>query len=99
VTDLPVVSVSAEAEAAGKGEGERTYHVEVRPRDGSTSHTVEVPVGLAAELGWADGSEEELVRRSFLFLLAREEASSILRRFRLDVISTYFPEYSREIRP
>lgn len=78
--------------------GSGTYLVEVRAGGASTSHTVEMPPGLAVDLGWGDDGEEELVRRSFLFLLAREPAGSILRQFRLDVIGNYFPEYAREIR-
>ena len=37
----------------------------------------------------------DLVRRSFVFLLAREPKTSILRRFELLVIARYFPEYER----
>jgi len=42
-------------------------------------------------------STEELVSRSFDFLLAREPNTSILRSFDLAVISRYFPEYERVI--
>jgi bifunctional DNA-binding transcriptional regulator/antitoxin component of YhaV-PrlF toxin-antitoxin module len=63
----------------------------------TTSHTVTVPPRLPAALGWAPGREAELVRRSFEFLLEREPATSILRRFRLDVIGDYFPEYRDEM--
>jgi hypothetical protein len=38
---------------------------------------------------------EELIERSFEFLLEREPNTSILRRFDLPVIQTYFPEYER----
>jgi hypothetical protein len=72
--------------------------VEVRDADGSTNHTVEVPDGLADELGWGEADEADLVRESFAFLLEREPPSAILRRFRLDVIGRYFPEYQREMR-
>lgn len=41
---------------------------------------------------------EDLVRRSFEFLLDREPAGSILRRFNLSVIETYFPEYDELFR-
>jgi hypothetical protein len=41
----------------------------------------------------------ELVRRSFEFLLDRESKESILRSFDLPVISRYFPDYERTIRP
>jgi hypothetical protein len=37
------------------------------------------------------------VRRSFEFLLAREDNTSILREFDLSTIERYFPEYPRQI--
>jgi len=40
---------------------------------------------------------EELVRKSFEFLLAREPKESILLRFNLRDVSRYFPEYEKEI--
>ena len=47
---------------------------------------------------WGQGAPgreavEDLVRRSFEFLLEREPATSILRTFDLSVIQRYFPEY------
>ncbi|MGB6200235.1 MAG: hypothetical protein WBF35_11860 [Candidatus Acidiferrales bacterium] len=41
---------------------------------------------------------QQLVRRSFEFLLKREPKESILARFDLAVIARYFPEYENEIR-
>ena len=79
-------------------EGEESFRVEVRSGGVTTSHTVDVPRGLAEELGWGEAGEADLVRESFAFLLEREPASSILRRFNLDVIGRYFPEYPSEIR-
>jgi hypothetical protein len=43
-------------------------------------------------------SAEELVRRSFEFLLEREPKESILAEFDLGVIRQYFAEYEREIK-
>lgn len=40
---------------------------------------------------------EELVKKSFAFLLKREPEDSILREFDLQDISKYFPEYEKEI--
>lgn len=40
---------------------------------------------------------EELVRRSFEFLLQREDKGSILRRFDLMEIARYFPEYEETL--
>lgn len=50
--------------------------------------------------GQAGGKEgpEELVRRSFKFLLEREPKESILREFNLRVINTYFPEYEKSLK-
>jgi hypothetical protein len=41
---------------------------------------------------------EELVRKSFEFLLERESNASILPSFDLPVIGHYFPEYENTIR-
>jgi hypothetical protein len=43
-------------------------------------------------------SREELIRRSFHFLLERESNTSILSAFDLPVIGHYFPEYEDTIR-
>jgi bifunctional DNA-binding transcriptional regulator/antitoxin component of YhaV-PrlF toxin-antitoxin module len=72
-----------------------SFDVEVREGAITTSHTVTVPPRLPETLGWAAGRESELVRQSFEFLLEREPATSILRRFSLDVIGDYFPDYTR----
>jgi len=66
-----------------------------------TSHTVAVKRADAER--WAGGTEpgdvQDLVLRSFEFLLEREPAGSILRTFDLATIQRYFPEYDRLIRP
>jgi hypothetical protein len=59
---------------------------------------VSVPAGFAASLGCSRVAPGELVRASFEFLLEREPATSILRKFSLDVVSRYFPGYPAEIR-
>ena len=74
-----------------------TYQVEVRAGAARTSHSVTVPATLAPSLGWALDATAALVHSSFEFLLEREPATSILRRFSLDVIGDYFPEYRREM--
>jgi hypothetical protein len=62
----------------------------------------DVTVSAAALSRWARGSSrsdvEDLVRRSFEFLLKREPPASILRRFDLSVIESYFPEYDEIFR-
>jgi hypothetical protein len=58
-----------------------------------------VPVSRAdlARLAPGASDPEDLVRRSFAFLLEREPKESILRRFELPLIGRYFPEYERTI--
>ena len=43
-------------------------------------------------------TEEELIKKSFRFLLKRESKESILSKFNLKVIKKYFPEYEEEIK-
>lgn len=63
----------------------------------ATEHTVTVPAEYANAI--APGlDEEELLRRSFQFLLQREPNTSILRSFELPVIERYFPEYRTVIK-
>ncbi|HXW38798.1 MAG TPA: hypothetical protein VEJ44_03810 [Acidimicrobiales bacterium] len=84
--------------AIGQGD-DGSYVVEVQtPTGASTRHHVTVPPGYPAEIGCEGVAGEELVRASFGFLLEREPATAILRRFRLDQIESYFPEYRREMR-
>ena len=71
-----------------------TFDVEVRDGVITSSHTVTVPPHLPGALGWPPGREELLVRASFEFLLDHEPATSILRRFSLEVIGDYFPDYT-----
>jgi len=77
--------------------GEREFDVELGEGGRSTVHRVSVAAELLTDLGLGEGDGERLVRESFAFLLEREPPSSILRRFSLDDISRYFPEYREEI--
>ena len=64
----------------------------------TTMHEVTVTAADLARLAPGASMPDDLVRRSFAFLLAREPGESILRRFGLSQIGRYFPEYEREIR-
>jgi hypothetical protein len=65
------------------------YTVTVTPQDVDRWGRDDIDAGEAAVV-------EDLVRRSFEFLLEREPPESILRRFDLAVIQRYFPEYGRQ---
>jgi len=64
----------------------------------TTQHEVTVDPEYYEHLTGGRVPVEVLVTRSFEFLLRREPNTSILERFDLHVISSYFPEYEREIR-
>ena len=68
-----------------EGESESSYHVTVAEKDYTRLTAGEIPL-------------EELIQRSFEFLLEHESKESILARFDLSVISRYFPQYEREIK-
>ena len=67
-------------------------------RGPATTHEVSVASGDLARLAPGATEPEDLVRRSFAFLLERESKESILRRFDLPLIGSYFPDYERTIR-
>jgi hypothetical protein len=74
-----------------------SYLVEVAGGSKATTHHVDVPSGLAEELGGAGTSDERLVEESFRYLLEREANTSILRNFSIDRIGDYFPGWAAEI--
>ena len=75
-----------------------TCRVTVREGASSTTHEVAVSSADLARLAPGASTAEDLVRRSFGFLLDREAKESILRRFDLPIIGRYFPEYEAAIR-
>lgn len=63
-----------------------------------TTHTVTLIDSYYRKLTDGKITPEDLIERSFEFLLEREPNTSILRRFDLPVIQTYFPEYEKTMR-
>ncbi len=86
--------IEVRCEPAGDG---WTCHVTVTEGTSSTSHEVTVAGPDLVRLAPGTATPEDLVRRSFAFLLAREPKESILRRFDLTVIGTYFPGWERAV--
>lgn len=85
MADVQVVAVS-----------DLQFEVTVTDRS-TTSHLVTVQAAYAQQLTLGKISTAELVKQSFVFLLAREPNTSILRQFDLSVIAHYFPEYEQQI--
>jgi hypothetical protein len=70
------------------------YEVKVQAAS-PTTHTVTILPEYAQQFNFV--SIEELLEKSFEFLLEREPNTSILRHFELSVIERYFPEYQIEM--
>ena len=90
MTDIDVTSRS--------GSNGWTATVVVTDPDGSASrHEVTVTRAVLERLAPGADDPDDLVRRSFAFLLEREPKESILRSFELSEIGRYFPDYERTI--
>ena len=74
------------------------FHVRISEGGSESSHYVTLSPEDYTRLTGGKSEPEELVRRSFEFLVEREPKESILNRFDLSVISRYFPEFDREIK-
>lgn len=88
--------MAARIEVEKSAEGE--FLIRVTEGASKTSHRVTLRPDDFERIAGGKGEPEELVRRSFEFLLEREPKESILARFDLPLIGRYFPEFEREIR-
>lgn len=80
-----------------KFDGSR-FRVRVVEAGGESAHQVTLNPKDYQKLTGGAVEPQELVRKSFQFLLEREPKESILSRFDLSAISRYFPEYEAEIK-
>jgi hypothetical protein len=95
---MPGAVVTPEVTCSRAGDG---WSCDVAIGDGDrvvTTHHVTVAAADLARLDPGAETPEDLVRRSFAFLLEREAPSSILRSFDLMEIGRYFPEFESAIR-
>jgi len=72
-----------------------TYSVTVTGSS-TTTHTVTISDQVHTKLTDGKISKEILLEKSFEFLLQREPNTSILVKFKLEVISQYFPDYAKQ---
>ena len=63
----------------------------------NSNHIVTLNDDIHNEITKGFKSKEELILFSFKFLLERENNTSILSNFNLEIIQNYFPEYKNEI--
>ncbi len=79
--------------------GQRSvFKITIRDEGSSTEHIVEIDDAYYRKLTGGTEKPEDLLVRSFKFLLQREPKEMILHRFNLSKISSYFPEYENEIK-
>jgi len=88
--------MAAKIEVEQIGEGD--FRVRVIEGKTETSHRVTLNDGDYERLAKGKVEPQELVRRSFEFLLENEAKESILARFDLSLIGRYFPQFEREIK-
>jgi hypothetical protein len=76
---------------------ENEFVVVVEEKGDKSWYTVTLDNDYYYLLTQAKMGKEELIRKSFQFLLEREPKESILSRFNLKAIKNYFPEFESEI--
>jgi hypothetical protein len=77
--------------------GEEEFRVKLEERGTGKEYAVTVEERYYQKLTQGKITKEELIKRSFMFLLEREPKESILSRFDLKIINIYFPEFEEEI--
>ena len=74
------------------------FLVTIEEKSSSSEHAVSLDDSYYQNLTAGKITREELIKRSFEFLLKREPQESILSKFNLRVIKRYFPEFEKELR-
>jgi len=60
-----------------------------------TTHQVTISDTFITKYQIKNLTKKEIIEQSFIFLLERESNTSILRKFDIEVIGNYFPEYKK----
>jgi hypothetical protein len=85
-------------ERTGEDEDGFRFRVSVQEGGASTEHEVSLTRAYYEEAGQGSESPDQFVERCFEYLLEREPKESILRRFDVRQIASYFPRFEEEIR-
>lgn len=81
-----------------KKKNQNEFTVTVEERGAKTEYRVTLDDDYWQYLTHSKISKEELIKTSSEFLLQRESKDSILPKFNLKVIKSYFPEFEEEMR-
>jgi len=76
---------------------ENTFQVTIDEDNSKSTHTVTVDDKYHKKLTGGVIPKEDLIKKSFEFLLEREPKESIMSKFDLKVINKFFPEYESYI--
>jgi hypothetical protein len=78
--------------------GQEEFRINLEERGVSKEYVVTLGESYYQDLTEGKITKEELIHKSFMFLLEREPKESILSTFDLTIIKRYFPEFEKEIR-
>ena len=81
-----------------KKKDQEEFRIKVEEKGDSKEYVVTLEDGYYQDLTQGKITKEELIEKSFKFLLQRESKESILSKFNLKIIKSYFPEFEEEIR-
>jgi hypothetical protein len=73
------------------------FEVVVRQEGSKTTHRVRIAREMYLQLTGGKHKPERFLDAAFRFLLDREPKESILRRFDIQIIGRYFPEFEQEL--
>ncbi len=71
--------------------------VQINDESSTTEHLVTIPFTTYSKLTGEQYPVEQLVIKSFEFLLKKESKESILNEFTLDIIGDYFSDWEQEM--
>jgi hypothetical protein len=77
---------------------DQEFVVTIKEKETQTEHLVTLDDKYYQNLTNGEIPKEDLVKKSFVFLLQREPKESILSKFDLRIIKNYFPEYEEKIK-
>jgi len=81
-----------------KKKDQEEFRIKVEEKGDSKEYVVTLEDSYYQDLTQGKVTKEELMEKSFKFLLEREPKESILSKFNLKIIKSYFPEFEEEIR-
>ncbi len=81
-----------------KKKSREEFLVKVEEEGGSKDYVVTLENSYYQDLTQGKITQEELIEKSFKFLLERESKESIFSKLNLKIIKSYFPEFEEEMR-